>query len=39
MEGMTTGTVTVSMRRSFPEPRFSAHSSTERSMDPMAPET
>ena len=39
IEGMTTGMVTVSRRRSLPEPRFSAHSSTERSMEPMAPDT
>ena len=38
-EGMTTGTVIVRSLRSLPEPRFSAHSSTERSIDPMAPET
>ena len=37
--GKYPGIRTLIMRRSFPEPRFSAHSSTERSMEPIAPET
>ncbi|OPZ68966.1 MAG: hypothetical protein BWY81_00628 [Firmicutes bacterium ADurb.Bin467] len=39
IEGSTTGSVTVNTRLSFEAPRFSPASSSELSIEPIAPDT